>query len=188
MAVGYVLCWIVGISTGGPDLPPGADADVVGSEFSGSLAILVFAVLVHGVAAVLLVALGRTLVSEPERRAPLVLASIAAALSLVQLIGEIVLVTGSDALPADVIWEVVSRVDGAKMLVLAALVVNVHGGVFRGRIAVTLVSAVTALALLTSGVGYLASIPGLMAAATASLPLLLVWVLTATHSAANRPS
>jgi hypothetical protein len=185
VAGGYVLCWVVGLLIGGPDLEPDPDVAAITEEFAGSLGLVVFAVLVHGIAAVLLIVLGRFLALGRASDITWVLAVVAASLSFVQLGGEVVLVAVPTALPADSVWEVISRVDGAKMLVLACLIASVHGG--RGRVVLTVVSVVAVLALSVSGVGYLFLIPELMAAAVVSLPLLLLWVMVAT-SASTGPS
>jgi hypothetical protein len=185
IAVGYVVCWIAGLVVGGPTLPPAASAAAIAQEFDGSTSIVIFAVLVHGVAAVLIVALGLSLASRRTVRGVVPLAGLAAGLSLVQLAGEITLVTGPSGAAAVTIWEVITRVDGIKMIVLAALVVVVYAGRSRTHLALTIVSALTALALVASGIGYLALVPSLMEAAAASLPLLLVWALVATAFTAS---
>lgn len=189
VAGAFVACWVGGLSVGGPTLEAASNASDVENEFAGSIQILVFALLVHGIAAGLLVALGRCLPSAYAPRTPLTLASIAAAFSLIQLGGEILLVTAPEHISTASVWDTISRVDGAKMLVLAGVIAIVALGTgepFRRHLALTVSSAVSALALLTSGVGYLTSIPALMTTATASLPLLLLWVLVAVHS--TRPS
>jgi hypothetical protein len=185
IAIGYVVCWIAGLVVGGPTLPPAASAAAIAQEFGGSTSIVLFAVLVHGVAAVLLLALGLSLASRRTVRGVVPLAGLAAGLSLVQLAGEITLVTAPSSAAAVTIWEVITRVDGIKMIVLAALVVVAHTGLSGTHLALTIVSALTALALVASGIGYLALVPALMEAATASLPLLLVWTLVATAFTAS---
>lgn len=179
LAVGYVLCWVVGLVIGGPSLSTGASTDQVERAFDGSGSILVFALLVHGVAAVLLAGLGWSLASGPLRRAGLVLAIVAAVLSLVQLAGEVTLVVAPAALDAATAWDAVSRADGVKMLVLAGLIGVVLSGM-RRRVALTVVSGLAIAALVASGVGYLFRVPVLAEATVASLPLLLLWVVVAT--------
>lgn len=128
IAGGYVLCWIIGLLIGGPSLAPDAKAEEVQLAFAGSTSILAFAGLVHGVAAVLLASLGWALLSERAMRGIFPLSCAAAGLSLVQLVGEVILVSAPNALNAATVWEVISRVDGIKMLVLAWLVTAFHGG------------------------------------------------------------
>jgi hypothetical protein len=180
IAIGYVLCWVVGLGIGGPSLTPHASAAEVTAAFAGSLTLLAFGVLVHGVAAILLALLGRSLASGRAKGAVFPLACAAAGLSIVQFVGEVSLVTLPSVPDAASVWEVITRVDGVKMLVLAALIAVVHGGRDRERVTLTIISAAAVLALLLSGIGYLVLLPELMSAATASLPLLLIWALAAT--------
>lgn len=189
IAIGYVLCWVLGLLLGGPSLPPDATAAEVAAEFTTSpMTVLAFAILVHGIAAVLLAALGWSLTPRPGTRRILAWAGVAAALSLVQLAGETALVDRPAGLHAATIWEAITRIDGLKMLVLAVLVAVVHGGSASRRPVFTLASALTAIALLISGIGYLALLPTLMTAANASLPLLLLWALAATAARGPRGS
>ncbi|MFC4430746.1 hypothetical protein [Citricoccus alkalitolerans] len=81
---------------------------------------------------------------------------------------------------AAVVWEFIPRIDGVKMLVLAGLIAVVQRGNLPRRVALTALSAGACLALLLSGIGYLALNPLLMESAAASLPLLLIWALVAT--------
>lgn len=183
VAVGFVACWVVGLLVGGPDLGPDAvPADIV-RAFSVGSRVLVFSALVHGAAGILLVLLGITLGSGRTRRSVVVLASIAAVLSIDQLAGEVGLVLDPHRAGPVALWEMVNRVDGAKMLVLAALVATTWWGAPRRRLGLSVVSGLTVVALVLSGVGYLTLTAGLMAAAAASLPLLLLWSLTATSTA-----
>jgi hypothetical protein len=180
IVVGYALCWVLGLILGGPTLTPDADAAEVNAAFRGSMTYLAFAILVHGIAAVLLVALGRSLTSTFTLRGVMTLAATAAALSLVQLAGEILLIVGPETSSASSIWQLTFRVDGVKMLVLAGLIVLAHGRHFRGRLVLTIISAAASTSLLLSGIGYLSLNSLLMQVATASLPLLLIWALVAT--------
>ncbi|MEP7763822.1 hypothetical protein [Sanguibacter sp. 25GB23B1] len=187
VGVGYVLCWVVGLVLGGPDLLPDADAAQIRDATAASPTVTIFAVLVHGVAAVLLVALGARLPPSGRRAASLLLASAAAVLSLVQLTGELVLVSATESIDPVTVWTTITVADGTKMLVLAAWIAVVHGWRPRGTAAPALaplfvaLSGATVLALVVSGAGYLTRSPGLMTAAYVSLPLLLVWVLAATQ-------
>lgn len=186
VAIAYVLCWIVGLLIGGPALEPAATAAEVEQAFAGSGSVLVFAALVHGVAAGLLVALGRSLAAAPLRTAAVTASWIAAVLSIGQLVGEVALIGAPGAVDASLVWQLVTRVDGIKMLALAALIIAVHRGRIRDRVTLTVVSAAAVIALLVSGSGYIGLEATLMQAATASLPLLLIWALVAT--AARRPA
>lgn len=188
IAIGYVLCWVLGLLIGGPSLPPEATAAEVTAEFTRSpAAVFTFAVLVHGVAAILLAGLGWSLAPRWMSRHMIAWACAAAALSLVQLAGETALVFRPVGPHAATLWEIIGRLDGLKMLVLAGLITVVHGGRSSRRTVLTVVSAVTVPALLISGIGYVVLLPALMSAATVSLPLLLLWALTATAALGQRP-
>lgn len=182
VAIAYIACWVVGLSIGGPALEPNATAERILDVFAGSWSMLAFAVLVHAVAAGLLVALGWSLASHASGRVLKVLAVTAGALSLLQFVGEAALVAMPNVADPVAVWQTLARIDAIKMLVLAALIVAFHGGPVRGRIVLFIVSVTAALALLVSGVGYLLLEPALMDAAIASLPLLLLWVIAATAS------
>lgn len=182
VAVGFVACWVVGLLVGGPDIGPHAVPADICRAFSDGTRVLVFSALVHGVAGVLLVLLGIALGSGPTRRSVVVVASLAAVLSIDQLAGEIGLVLDPRRPGSVALWEMVSRVDGAKMLVLAALVAATWWGSPRRGPGLSIVSGLAVMTLVLSGVGYLTLSAGLMAVAAGSLPLLLVWSLTATRA------
>lgn len=182
---------MIGLSVGGPTIEPDATSEQVSEAFAGSSTTLTFAVLVHAIGAGLLVALGWSLASGRLGRMLKALAVAAAVLSLAQFVGEAALVLAPDLADASSVWQAVSRVDGIKMLVLAALIVAFHGGRVREHILLSALSTAAVIALLVSGVGYLTLTPTLMDAAVASLPLLLLWVIAATASrtaAARRAS
>ena len=182
IAVAYVLCWIVGLSIGGPTLDPGATSTQVDEVFADSSSILAFSVLVHGVAAGLLVALGLSLGSGRQRTAAIAASCAAAVLSLAQFVGEVSVVVASESVDSALMWEVLTRIDGLKMLVLTVLIGTVYAGRVQRTVTFSGVSAVAGLALTLTGVGYLALHLPLMNIATLSLPLLLVWALVATGS------
>lgn len=185
IAVCFVLCWVIGLIIGGPTLAPSADAAEVTEEFGGSPTHLMFAVLVHGVAALLLVALGRSVALTRMYRVTVALAVAAGGLSLVQLAGEVLLVVAPEAVSGDIVWQSITRADGIKMIVLSGFIILAHGGRSRRYVALTIVSAAACLALTVSGIGYLTLNAFMMESATASLPLLLVWALVATAARAS---
>jgi len=180
VATAFVACWVLGLVVAGPDLGTEASPSGVGQAFSGHHRAVASSVLVHGAAGILLVLLGLALGSGLTRRTTVALASIAAVLSIDQLAGEVALALDPHRAGGVALWEMLSRVDGAKMLVLAALVASVwRGAVHRGH-TLTVVSCLAVVSLVLSGVGCLTLSAGLTAAAAASLPLVLVWSLTAT--------
>lgn len=186
VAGGYVLSWAIGLLVGGPSLLPDASSTEVELAFSGSTAVLVFAVLVHGVAAVFFAALGWTLPGRGAHPLARALACLAAALSLLQLVGEVLMVVVPDSVDAGAAWVSITRVDGVKMLVLAGLIGAVLRGHGTGRRVLSVVSVVTMIALVVSGAGYVLLDPVVMEAASVSLPLLLIWVLVATAARSHR--
>lgn len=180
IAVGYVTCWVAGLLVGGPQLGPDATAAEIGLAFSDDTRVLVFAALVHGAAAAFLVLLGLSLSSGRTRRPVVALATIAAVLSLDQLAGEISLAVDPYRSGSVALWEMVGRVDGVKILVLAALVGTVYAGAARRRRALMVVTTLAAVALVLSGIGYLTLSETFMGLVAVSLPALLVWVVVAT--------
>lgn len=185
VATAFVACWVVGLVVGGPDLGPDATPRAVAQAFSDQTRVVAFSALVHGAAGILLVLLGLSLGSGRTRRTTVALASIAAVLSIDQLAGEIGLALDPDRTGGVALWEMLSRVDGAKMLVLAALITSVWSGTVRRGATLSVVSCLAVVSLVLSGVGYLTLSAGLMATAAASLPLLLLWSLTATAASAS---
>lgn len=180
IGAGYVLCWVVGLLIGGPSINHGSGSEEIQTAFSTSPGVLIQVVLVHGFAAAFLAALGLLLASGTGGRYVLRLAVAASVLSLVQLGGELALILVPIDIDAAAVWDAITRVDGVKMFVLAGFVAAVPlVGAGKPRL-LSVISAVTALALVLSGCGYLAVNPPLMASANASLPLLLIWVLAVT--------
>lgn len=199
-AVAFSLVWLLGLAIPLPtvelDAPARAVLDtVVGHEAATALRSL----LIHGLAAVALltvaIGLARAATGAGQRglaRAAKVSGAVAAALSLVQCVLELILagpVAGArDAGTADALVDAVNRLDGMKMLALAALV---FAGVVAVRRAAVLprwlgmIGAVLVLALGISAVGYVLLASALAPAAFAALPLLLIWI-TATGLALAR--
>jgi len=84
-----------------------------------------------------------------------------------------------DANLAGTIFTVINRMDGVKMLILAAMAVAGAGLALRAHVLprwLGFVGVLLAVALVLSGIGYLLLLSPLAQAAFASLPLLLVWV------------
>ena len=164
-AVGFTLAWLLGLA-----IPvPGTDVDATGHAVAAALAgheaeVALRALLVHGLAAVALVTVAVAL----GRRARIA-ALVAAALSLAQWALETTLAAGGSG----ALMEAVNRLDGLKMIALAALVLAGSRTLPRWLQAV---GAVLVPALAVSAAGYLALVPWLALAAFVSLPLLLVWV------------
>jgi hypothetical protein len=182
VALAYVLTWVIGLAIGAPELTPEHDGAVVIAAYETSPAALLQAVLVHGVAGLLIGVLavlharrGAGL-SRPRRILTLVAGALAALLSWVQLAGEVALIQGFPAADAAwQLWATVAVVDGAKMLALAVLVVATLPRL--RALPLRILAGLAAASLVVSGVGYLSLQLELMSTAYVSLPLLLVWAV-----------
>jgi len=191
-SIAYIAIWIAGLTvwSGATSLamsPAGVVALYGSAPVRASLS-LIFS---EGLAAVplliLLVAIAVTV-----RRRGAVAASVvvlvtgiaAVAVSLIEcvlgLLLTLVAAPGHDAGAAAFFFEGLNRLDGVKMLLLAvcALAASV-GPAWRVRALpawLRVVGVALAVAIITSGIGYLFLIPSLGKAAYVSLPLLLLWV------------
>ncbi len=111
-------------------------------------------------------------------------ALIASAISFAQFVLGVILVTA--AVPAgnaaQCVWfsDLVTRLDGAKMLLFASMAITVLIYLIKAQrgkpIWLGTASALLAVTIAISGIGYLLELTSLATAADASLPLLLVWV------------
>jgi hypothetical protein len=179
-AVGYSVAWILGLMVPVPavDLDASAQA-VVASVVGHEGAVALRALLVHGLAGIALLTVAVALARAAGSRSVLVAGVVAAGLSLVQFVLELVLTgpAGSGSVPSLV--DAVNRLDGVKMFALAALALAGAAAIRRGAGVPRWLSGlgvVLAVALVVSGVGYALLIPALGQAAYVSLPLLLIWV------------
>ena len=183
-AVFFVVAWAVGLSLDGMTVEV-IDGVVVTTRYAN--AGITQPLLVHGLAAIALAALGIALGRMLRSRLVPALACLAALLSLAQLACEVVL---TDVLTRPGGWGVaLILLDGAKMLELAALMVTVLARSRRSRVvkfALLPVTVIAAVAIALTGVGYLALSESLMRAAYVSLPLLLVWAIVAAAVAQRR--
>ena len=179
-AVGYSVAWILGLMVPVPAVDIDASAQtVLGSVVGHEGAVGLRALLVHGLAGVALATVAVALARATGARSVLLAGAVAAGLSLVQFVLELVLTgpAGSGAVPSLV--DAVNRIDGVKMFALAALALAGAAAIRRFAVAPRWlggVGYVLAVALVASGVGYALLIPALGQAAYVSLPLLLIWV------------
>ncbi|MEU9320491.1 hypothetical protein [Streptomyces sp. NPDC048295] len=191
-AAGYAhaAAWLLGLAAGWGAAPEVGDtpARIATAYADRPVQAVVQALLVHGVAAAGLVVVGSGLLdrarrtgnaaARPAGRAGVV----AGALAFLQLVLELIAIPGAD--PASpgrtgTLFEVVQRVDGAKMLALAVLAAAAcaasrHGALLRRRELVT--GWALAATITVSGIGYLLLSTALAPAAFISLPLLLIWI------------
>jgi hypothetical protein len=187
----YLAAWAAGLAVWPSNLDVAASGGQVVAAFTGHRGVaMVQSLLVHGVAAVALavvaLALGqaaRGRGADRLARATVVAGVGAAAVSLVQCVLGLLLagwaVADGDSGRAGLLFAAVNRLDGVKMLALAAMAAG--GAVLVRRIRVLpswlgWLGALLAIALVVSGVGYLLLSGTLAPAAFVSGPLLLVWV------------
>jgi hypothetical protein len=174
----YVAAWLGGLAVPVPAPGVGAPAGEIASSFAGEGgAVAARALLVHGVAAIALLLVVRAL-ARTTGRTVLVAGAVAVGLSLVQLVLELVaagpVLAGSDDELLGRLVHAVDRIDGAKLLALAVLVLAAaRAGVLRRT------GVVLGALLLLGGAGFLVLSPVVALAAYPALPLLLVWVAVA---------
>jgi hypothetical protein len=186
----YALAWVIGLAVWPSNLSVSAsNAKVVDTYSSHEAAAVTQYLLVEGLAGIALafvvLALGQAAARRGAHqvgRAALVAGLGAATLSVIQAVLGVVLaasaVPDGDADRAGFLFDLINRMDGVKMLALAALAI---AGVGLARRAVLprwlgYTGAALAVALVVSGVGYLLLNNTLATAAAVSLVLLLVWV------------
>ncbi|NGN62664.1 hypothetical protein G5C51_01935 [Streptomyces sp. A7024] len=183
--------WLAGIAIAWGATPELGDShtEIATAYADHSAQAIAQAVLVHGLAPAGLAVVAAGLLGR-ARRAGNRTARIAgwsglaaAALAAVQLVLELIAISGADsAAPGTTaaLWETVQRVDGLKMFALAALAVAACLAA-RGRQLLrrweVVVGWTLAAAITLSGIGYLLLSTALAPAAYLSLPLLLVWVV-----------
>jgi hypothetical protein len=197
LGAGYSLTWIVGLSI----WPTNLDVRSTGPEILAASAghrdvAAVQYVLTEGLPglgliamAVLLAGLARRGVSAGRARAVFAAGALAGLISLVQTgIGldlSLSAAPAGHASTAHTLFEAVNRLDGVKMLVIAAFALaagplfrRARGPVRRGELPRWLGYAgiVLAASIAVSGIGYLLLIPAPAQAAWVSLPALLVWI------------
>jgi hypothetical protein len=187
----YVAAWVTGLAV----WPSNVDVSSTGREvlaaYSGhQAAAQVQYALVEGVAALALAVVVLCLGDAARRRgsaglgAALTFAGLCAAvISLTQcVLGQHLaasVVPSSDADGAGSLLHLIDRLDGVKMILLAAMALVAAVLVREVRLLphwLGWTAVLLALALITSGVGYLLLNSALAAAAYASLPLLLFWI------------
>jgi hypothetical protein len=195
----YVAAWIAGLliwpSSPGPSAAAGRVVDDLGAHPALGAAQFVF---VEGVAAIalayVLVALARSGAHAGATRASRLLVTTglaACAISVSQAVLGVVLATALASRAhigaAGAVFDLINRLDGAKMLLLAATIaaaVPARRSLGAPRWFVGLdVAAV--LALVASGIGYVTHTGGLSNGTALSLPLLLAWAATSSVTTAR---
>jgi hypothetical protein len=186
----YATAWVLGLAVWPSNLNVAAsNAKVLATYRAHEGAAMTQYVLVEGVAAlalaVVVIGLGRAARRQGAGRLGLVTVVVgltAVALSLVECV--LGLLLGGSVAPdgeagrAGRLFDVISRLDGVKMLALVAMAVAGFGLVRRAVLPrwLAYAAALLTVALIASGAGYLLLNTTLAQAAYVSGPLLLVWV------------
>ncbi|MGH2881229.1 MAG: hypothetical protein ACRDPA_00760 [Solirubrobacteraceae bacterium] len=189
--IAFVAAWVTGLAVWPSNLDGAASGAKVISTYAGHLgAAMTQYVLVEGLAAIALavvvIALARAAGSRGEGRLGRVVALAGAGAVIVSLVEcALGLLLAGATVPegktdqAGTLFHLINRLDGAKMLALAAVAL---AGLGLARGAGVLprwlgyVAALLAAAMVASGVGYLLLNNTVSQAAAVSLALLLVWV------------
>jgi len=187
-AYGFAGAWIAGLAVNpaGPaiDAP---DAEVAAHYAGNAAGALTAEVLTHGVAAACLALVVAGIVRHARRTgSPHALYARAAyagvAVSVVQLLTGTSAVIASEASTVADRFDLLNRLDGAKLLLFAVAAVasiRIIGG-WLGR-----VSVVLAVTIAIAGVAFLVGSPTLALAAAPALVLLIVWVVASGRRAAG---
>ena len=189
--IAYAAAWVTGLAVWPSNLDVAASGAKVMSAYTGHQGVATAQyLLVEGAAAIALavvaVALARAAGRRGAGRAGTVVAlagGSAALISLIQCALGLALVGGAvpngETARAGSLFQLINRLDGAKMLVLAAMALAGAAVVRRADLKPRWLrynAVLLAASLSASGVGYLLLDNALAQAAAVSLPLLLVWV------------
>lgn len=190
VGVAYSLSWIAALSVGPGNISATADGQQIAAAYGAQkVGATAQYLLSEGLPALGLALVGLALAQAARQagllraaRTTAVAAVSAAAISTVQCVLGLVLVLSS--VPrgatgeAHLLFELVNRMDGVKMLVLAVLALA-GASLSRSGVAPTwlrLPGYALALTIAGSGIGYLLLLGGLTSLAYLSLPLLMLWV------------
>ena len=192
--VAYLLAWVTGLTVWPSNLDVAASGSQVAAAYTGHQGVaMTQSLLVHGVAAVALAIVVLALGQAARRRdgGPLgpamVVAGVgAAAVSLLQCALGLLLagsaVPDGDSGRAGSLLAAINRLDGVKMLALAAMAASGAALVRRTRLLPSwlgYLGALLAVALVVSGIGYLLLSSTLAPTAYVAGLLLLAWVTAA---------
>jgi hypothetical protein len=192
--VAYLLAWVTGLAVWPSNLVVGASRSQVVAAYTGHRGVAMLqSLLVHGVAAVALavvvLALGRA--ARGRDAGPLAPATVvagvgAAVVSLLQCTLGLLLagsaVPDGDSGRAGHLFAAINRLDGVKMLALAAMATSGAALVRRMRLLpgwLAYLGALLAVTLVVSGIGYLLLSSTLAPSAYVAGLLLLAWVTAA---------
>lgn len=185
-ALAYIGCWAIGLTMfpAAPALDEATGA-VVDFYARHAAASALQAGMVHGAAAIALLAVVLAMRSRSVTGASVHAGVAAVALSLVQLVLEVVRAIeadGKNPATVDGFFDAVNRLDGVKMIALAVMVGTSTRALRVADVPVARASGIvarsTAVALVVSGVGYVVLDRVVATAAFVSLPLLLISIGT----------
>ncbi len=181
--IGYALSWIAGLSVGAPSPKLTASADQIAAALAGhQAAVAAQFTLTEGLPAAGLAIVSIALARAARRsgaaaagRAALLAGGMAALISLAQFVLGAVLAATSAPGTAHLLYDVVNRLDGVKMLTLAVLgVAAASSGVLLRWLRYT--GTALAVAITASGIAYLLLLQGLASLAVPAGVLLLVFI------------
>jgi hypothetical protein len=188
LGAAYLLCWVAGLAVFGASIQVRSSGEQVLSAYAGhAAAVTTQFVLTEGVAGLIFAAVlwQLALVTGGSLGQVIRLTGLtAAAISISQcVIGVLVatrFVSRHDAVAAGAGFELLTRLDGVKMLLLAVAAMTTAIAIHRARLPLPrllgIVAVATAAAIAISGVGYLTLDATLALAAYASLPLLVGFI------------
>jgi hypothetical protein len=189
--IAFVAAWVTGLLVWPSNLEVAASGDKVVSAYTGHKGVVVAQyILVEGLAAIALAFVAIALARAAGRRGAnrlgriVVVAGIGAVIvSLVECALGLLLATAvvpdGEIGRAGTLFHLITRMDGAKMLALAAMALAGAGLARRGGLLprwLGYIAGLLAAAMIASGVGYLLLNNTLAQAAAMSLALLLIWV------------
>jgi len=190
--IAFAVAWVTSLAIWPSNLDVAASGAKVVSAYAGHQGVEIPQyLLAEGLAAIALamvvIALGRAARNRGATRLGRVamVAGIGAAIvSLIECVLGLLLagaaVPDGQTVRAGVLFHLVNRMDGAKMLAFAAMAFAGVGLVRRGGLGprwLGYTAALLAMAMIASGVGWLLLNNTLAQAAAVSLPLLLIWVV-----------
>ena len=183
IGVAYTISWIAGLAVNAPSPKLGASGTAIVSQLTGHAASEVANfVLTEGLPAVGLavvsVAVARAIRGSGTARAgliALITGAIAATISLVQCLLGVALARASAPGSAHLLWELVDRLDGIKMLMLAILALAAAVTTVLPRW-MRYVSGALAISIAGSGLAYLFLLNSLASLAYVAGVLLLVFI------------
>ena len=176
VGIGYTLSWIAGLTVPAPSPKFSASgAQIVSAVAGHAPALAVQYALTEGLPAVGIAVVAIALARIAGSRLSMVAGVTAAVISVLQFCLGMWLTATSSPVTAHVLFQMVNRMDGVKMLVLAVLGAAIAAAPALPRW-LRCTGAALAVAIAASGVVYLLLLQGLMLLAGPALVLLLIFI------------